>query len=75
MKTVQHINHRLLEGKQHAESVKLIAAIMSEFKEKTLRHSWMTILPLNNEENQEDSQEPDANPSAAEYHCYVFPGS
>ena len=50
---------------------KMIAASWDEIKEE-IRLSWRKILPMedNDEECQEDHQEPDTNPSAAEFHSY-----
>ena len=46
---------------------KMIAASWNKIKEKTLRLSWRKILPIEDDESQEDRQEPDADPSAAEF--------
>ena len=51
---------------------KMIAASWNEIKEQTLRLSWRKNLSLedNDKECQEDHQEPDTNPPAAEFHSY-----
>lgn len=60
-----------LKGINMLKVTKMIAASWNEIKEKTLRLSWRKILPLeDDEESQEDRQESDADPSAAEFQSY-----
>ena len=49
---------------------KIIAASWDEIKPKILRLSWRKILPLEDEEDSQGSEEPDGDPSAAEFHSY-----
>ena len=56
-----------LKGISMLKVTKMIAASCNKIKEKTLRLSWRKILPIEDDESQEDRQEPDADPSAAEF--------
>ena len=48
----------------------MIAASWDEIKPKTLRLSWRKILPLEDDEDSQGSEEPDGDPSGAEFHSY-----